>query len=92
MRIMGCIDRELAAKEYKEFFRGIGYEHISVYVPTPGEISIIILGGRLRAPRKRDIAKFNRNKIHGVCYEVDRFICIFGRSIRLWSNRNWDVD
>lgn len=92
MRIMGKLDRLLTKKEYTEFFERMGYKDVCVGLVADGEVEIMICGGRLRPPKKADIAKFNQSKILGTCYTVKRMVWVFGRRVQLWSNRNWDVD
>lgn len=93
MRVVEYFDCALIAKEMEEFFSSIGYTHVLAYAyKTYGEVDIVILGGRLRPLTQEQICRFNEMKIQGVCYNVIRTKFLFGKPIRLWSNKHWDVD
>lgn len=93
MRTVGYFDCALITKEMTEFFHEAGYTHVLVYACKPcGTVDIIILGGRLRPPKREQIMKFNELKIQGVCYSVSRSKFLFGKPFELWNNKRWDVD
>lgn len=83
------MDCTLEAMYMTNFFEILGFKRVRVMVDNDrGTVEVVLLKGRIRPLTRREKAYFNQLKCWGVCYTVRRMI----RGIKLWDNRNWDMD
>ena len=77
MRIMGKMDCAMEAMYMTNFFEALGFT-----------VEVTLLKGRIWPLTWREKAYFKKLKCWGVCYTVRRMV----HGIKLWDNRNWDID
>lgn len=86
---MGKMDCALEAMYITDFFRILGFKRVRVMVDNDcGTVEVALLKGRIRPLTRKEKAYFNRLKCWGVYYTVRRVV----HGIKLWDNRNWDID
>lgn len=89
MRIMGKMDCAMEAMYMTDFFEALGFKRVRVMVDNNrGTVEVTLLKGRIWPLTWREKAYFKKLKCWGVCYTVRRMV----RGIKIWDNRNWDID
>lgn len=89
MRIMGKMDCAMEAMYMTDFFETLGFKRVRVMVDNNrGTVEVTLLKGRIWPLTWREKAYFKKLKCWGVCYTVRRIV----RGIKIWDNRNWDID
>ena len=89
MRIMGKMDCAMEAMYMTDFFEALGFKRVRVMVDNNrGTVEGYAAERKNLAADMREKAYFKKLKCWGVCYTVRRIV----RGIKIWDNRNWDID
>lgn len=86
---MGKMDCAMKAMYMTDFFEALGFKRVRVMVDNNrGTVEVTLLKGRIWPLTWREKAYFKKLKCWGVCYTVRRMV----HGIKIWDNRNWDID